>query len=91
MCRISVYVGLDYHQKSVQVCVMDQAGNIWPIAAVRTRGMPSRIRRHVSVGWQVQRSNPAQGLRTWRRSWFNERVGRPGSSGFCCADETGWG
>jgi transposase len=28
MCRISVYVGLDYHQKSVQVCVMDRAGNI---------------------------------------------------------------
>ena len=28
MNRIPVYVGLDYHSKSVQVCVMDQAGKI---------------------------------------------------------------
>lgn len=28
MNRVPVYVGLDYHSKSVQVCVMDQAGKI---------------------------------------------------------------
>ncbi len=28
MNRVPVYVGLDYHSKSVQVCVMDQAGKV---------------------------------------------------------------
>jgi transposase len=28
MSHSSLYVGLDYHQDSVQVCVMDQAGNV---------------------------------------------------------------
>lgn len=28
MSRISYYVGLDYHQHTVQVCVMDQQGNL---------------------------------------------------------------
>jgi hypothetical protein len=26
MSKVTVYVGLDYHKDSVQVCVMDQAG-----------------------------------------------------------------
>lgn len=28
MSKVTVYVGLDYHKDSVQVCVMDQAGNV---------------------------------------------------------------
>lgn len=28
MDNVSVFVGLDYHQNSIQVCVMDQSGNI---------------------------------------------------------------
>ena len=28
MKRITVYVGLDYHQSGVQVCAMDQRGNV---------------------------------------------------------------
>lgn len=28
MCKVTVFVGLDYHQQSVQVCVMDSAGNV---------------------------------------------------------------
>jgi ribulose kinase len=26
--RIQVFVGLDYHQAGVQICLMDQAGNV---------------------------------------------------------------
>lgn len=29
MSSVSVFVGLDYHQESVQVCVMDAAGKTW--------------------------------------------------------------
>jgi transposase len=28
MSKVTVYVGLDYHKDSIQVCVMDQAGNV---------------------------------------------------------------
>src|ERR1051325_6059582 len=28
MSKVTVYVGLDYHKDSVQVCVMDQAGKV---------------------------------------------------------------
>ncbi len=28
MCSIPVFAGLDYHQDSVQVCVLDQDGNV---------------------------------------------------------------
>src|SRR4029078_7568127 len=28
MSKVSVYVGLDYHKDSIQVCVMDRAGKI---------------------------------------------------------------
>ncbi len=28
MCKLPVYVGLDYHQRSIQVCVMDGAGKV---------------------------------------------------------------
>lgn len=28
MSKLTIYVGLDYHQKAVQVCVMDQNGQV---------------------------------------------------------------
>lgn len=28
MCKVTVFVGLDYHQRSVQVCVMDSSGQV---------------------------------------------------------------
>jgi len=28
MDKVTIYVGLDYHQNSIQVCVMDQLGKI---------------------------------------------------------------
>jgi transposase len=28
MCKVTVYVGLDYHKDSIQVCVMDSAGKV---------------------------------------------------------------
>lgn len=50
MCKLTVFVGLDYHQHCVQVCVMDREGNLlangtcsnsWEeIAAVVTRRAP---------------------------------------------------
>lgn len=37
MTRIPVYVGLDYHQNSVQVCVLDEQGNL-----LMNRKLPNR-------------------------------------------------
>ena len=28
MSKVTVFVGLDYHKDSVQVCIMDQAGQV---------------------------------------------------------------
>ena len=28
MSKVTVYVGLDYHKDSIQVCVMDQSGQV---------------------------------------------------------------
>ena len=37
MKSVPLYVGLDYHQDSVQVCVMDQAGTVLANKAVENR------------------------------------------------------
>ena len=35
MFTLSVFVGLDYHTKTIQVCVMDQKGKILAVGDVR--------------------------------------------------------
>lgn len=37
MSKVTVYVGLDYHKDSIQVCVMDSSGTILANRAVRNR------------------------------------------------------
>lgn len=50
MERISLYVGLDYHQDSVQVCVMDRSGRV-----VLNRRCPNEVR---AIAGAVARHGP---------------------------------
>ena len=44
MTRIAVFVGVDYHQKSVQVCVVDVEGNVQ-----MNRKLPSTVEAILSA------------------------------------------
>jgi transposase len=54
MTRIPVFVGLDYHQKSVQVCVLDEEGNV-----LVNRKLPNRT---VTIIQTVRRCGHVEGL-----------------------------
>ena len=70
MSIVPIYVGLDYHQKFVQVCVLDKAGR----AAGQSGGRERRrgdSRRHVPARRAAAESPSklAAGRRTSPRSW----------------------
>ena len=44
MSKLTVYVGLDYHKDSIQVCVMDRAGKI-----LANRSCPNRVQAVVAL------------------------------------------
>ena len=52
MSSLEVFVGLDYHQDSVQVCVLDKAGNVLCNRAVANNA--SAIQRAVETHGEVQ-------------------------------------
>jgi len=54
MTRIAVFVGLDYHQKSVQVCVLDREGN-----SLMNRNLPNRA---VAIIQAVRRLGEVKGV-----------------------------
>lgn len=80
MDNVACFVGLDYHQKSVQVCVLDAAGrqrlnrscpNDWRkiVEAVAPLGPVGRVAVEACGGPRIRR--------TWRRNWS---IGRAGAS-----------
>jgi hypothetical protein len=70
MNRIPVFVGMDYHQDSVQVCVEGADGRV-----LANRKCANDIARRLSMLRSVvERSlerplNRARERRTWRKSW----------------------
>ena len=72
-----VFVGLDYHQAFVQVCVLDrERERSWRTAAARTTVTLS-ARAVGQHGSEVRpRSRRAAGRPTWRRSWSPRTAGQ---------------
>lgn len=79
MNNVACFVGLDYHRKSVQVCVLDAAGrrrlnracpNDWRkiVEAVAPIGPVGRV--------AVEACGGPRRRRTWRRSWWIGPAGR---------------
>ena len=67
MEKIAVFVGLDDHQDSVQVCVLDWGGKV--LGNRTCENDPRRVAEYVAThGGCVERPwNPAKGRRTLRR------------------------
>ena len=82
MVTITRFVGLDYHQESVQVCVMDSEGRVlanrsvannWTaIRAVMQETLPADM-SEVIVRAAIERSCPTRSFwierSAWRASW----------------------
>ena len=66
MSKVTVYVGLDYHKDSIQVCVMDPSGKI-----LANRPCPNRAGALVALVAVLRRGRP-------RRHRGLLRVGQPG-------------
>ena len=67
MDKLPVFVGLDYHQDSVQVCVLDSGGKVLGNRAYSTTRGGSLSTSRRTAGRVERPWNRAKGLRTLRR------------------------
>ena len=81
MDKVRVFVGLDYHSKSVQVCVMDVAGRV--LANRSCGNSVLELGNAIGAGRTVQRAACSAASARWGR-----RVGRASRSPVRCCWRT---
>ena len=75
MSNVPVFVGLDYHQDSIQVCVLNQQGDVLlNRSAKNDRREVGRIVQPLAL-LSVSASRPAAERQTFEKSWFRSWVG----------------
>ena len=76
MSKVTVYVGLDYHKDSIQVCVMDPAGQVLANRrAATTPASPGRAGRLLRRPRPRPPSRPAPARPTSPTSWSPATAG----------------
>ena len=76
MSDAPVYVGLDYHSHSVQVCILDRDGKVLANRPCKNdwQAITAVVAKHSESG-HGRRSRPAPGRPTWPTSWSPRPAG----------------